>query len=117
MRTAGPLDGNTRTAVKSLSVQPRRCEKSSTSSDLGKERPDLEADRRKGQPTLRVQLVSQNDTTRADPEWDGPRLLPVFAAQLIGQAVPDRRDGCARVETAYGSLGAPRTALLLDRRS
>ena len=117
MRTAGPVDSNARPAVKSWPVQPRRCEKSSASSDLGQERPDVEADRRKGQPTLRVQLVSQNDTSRSEPNWDGPRLLTAFAAQLIGQALPDRRDGNARVETAYGSLGAPRSALLLDRKS
>lgn len=117
MPIAGPLDSNARQAVKSLSVQPRRCEKSSTSSDLGQERPEMELDRRKGQPTLRVQLVSQNDTVPSDPNWDGPRLLPVFAAQLIAQTLPDRRDANARIETAYGSLAAPRSALLLDHRS
>jgi len=95
----------------------RRCEKSSDSSDLGQDRPDLEPDRRKGQPTLRVQLVSQNNTSRSDPFWEGPRLLPAFAAQLIAQNLPERRDSTARVETAYGSLGAPRQALLLDRKS
>jgi hypothetical protein len=117
MRTNGPLDSNARPANKHWVAQPRRCEKSSASSDLGQERPNLEADRRKGQPTLRVQLVSQNDTSRSDPFWDGPRLQTAFAAQLLGQALPDRRDANARVETAYGRLMAPRSALLLDRKS
>jgi hypothetical protein len=54
---------------------------------------------------------------RFDPLWDGPRLLPTFAAQLIGQAMLDRRDPAACVETAYGRIGAPRKALLLDRKS
>jgi hypothetical protein len=117
MRTTGPVEANARPAIKSLVALPRRCEKSSASSDLNQERPDLEADRRKGQPTLRVQLVSQNDTTRPGPFWDGPRLQTAFAAQLIGQAPQDRRDASARVETAYASLGAPRKALLLDRKS
>jgi hypothetical protein len=117
MRTAGPVDSNARTGLKTWAALPRRCEKSSGCSDLDQERPDLEPDRRKGQPTLRVQLVSQNDTSRCDPNWDGPRLLPAFAAQLIGQAMPDRRDANARVETAYGSLGSSRKALLLDRKS
>src|SRR4029078_2147360 len=106
-----------RRAVKGLVALPRRCEKSSASSDLGQERPNLEADRRKGQPTLRVQLVSQNDTSPSDPFWDGPRLQTAFVAQWIAQALPDRRDANARVETAYGSLRAPRSALLLDRKS
>lgn len=116
MRTAGPVDGNQRPAAKSWPALPRRCEKSSTSSNLGQERSNLEADRRKGQPTLRVQLVSQNDTVRCDPVWDGPRLVTAFAAQLIAQSLPDRRDAMA-VETAYGSLNEPRKALLLDRKS
>ena len=117
MRNAGPLDLNARPVVKTWAALPRPCEKASDSSDLGQEQPDLQPDRRKGQPTLRVQLVSQNDTSRSEPNWDGPRLLTAFAAQLIGQALPDRRDADARVETAYGSLGAPRRALLLDRKS
>ncbi len=96
---------------------PRRCEKSSDSSELGEEKPDVDTDRRKGQPTLRVQLVSQNNTSQLDPFWDGPRLMPAFVAQLIGQTMPERRDAAAKVETAYGSLGAARMALLVDRKS
>jgi len=115
MRIAGPFDSNARQGLKTWPALPRRCEKASDSSDLSQERPDIEPDRRRGQPTLRVQLVSQNDTSRCDPFWDGPRLLPAFAAQLIGQTMLDRRDPSARVETAYGSI--PRKALLLDRKS
>ena len=95
---------------------PRRCEKSSDSSELGEEKPDLDTDRRKGQPTLRVQLVSQNNTSQLDPFWDGPRLMPAFVAQLIGQAMPQDRDA-TRVKTPYGTLMSARTALLLDRKS
>ncbi|HEX4636667.1 MAG TPA: hypothetical protein VH189_10835 [Rhizomicrobium sp.] len=116
MRIAGPFELNARPGLKTWTALPRRCEKSSASSDLGQERPDLNTDRRKGQPTLRVQFVSQNDTSHSDPFWDGPRLLSAFAAQLIGQALPDRRDA-ALVETTYGSLISPHKALLLDRKS
>ena len=117
MRNAGPLDLNARPVVKTWDAQPRRCEKSSASSDLGQEQSDLQPDRRKGQPTLRVQLVSQNNTSRCDPIWEGPRLTSAFAAQVMGQAMLDRRDDGARLETAYGSIGRPRMALLLDRKS
>ena len=96
---------------------PRRCEKSSDSNALGQDNADVESDRRKGQPTLRVQLVSQNNTSPLDPFWDGPRLMPAFVAQLIGQTLPERRDAAAKVETAYGTLGAARMALLVDRKS
>lgn len=117
MRIAGPFESNPRTGLKPWTPGAPACEISSASSDLGQDQPDIVPDRRKGQPTLRVQLVSQNNTSRPEPNWDGPRLLPAFAAQVIGQSVPERRDLAARVETAYGSLGSPRKALLLDRRS
>ena len=116
MRIAGPFESNARPGVKIWPALPLRCEKASNSADLGHERPDLTPDRRKGQPTLRVQLVSQNDTSHSDPFWDGPRLTTAFAAQLIAQAMPDCRDA-ARAETAYGSLNEARKALLLDRKS
>ena len=117
MRIAGPFDSNVRPGVKALAAMPRRCEKSSDSSTLGQEQTDLNADRRKIPSPVRVELVCQDETPRFDPFWDGPRLLPAFAAQLLGQAMPDRRDAAATVETAYGSLLYPRKALLLDRKS
>ena len=117
MRDAGSVDLNARPVVKTWAALPRPCEKASDSSDLGQEQPDLQPDRRKGQPTLRVQLVSQNNTSRPDPIWEGPRLVPAFAAQVMGQAMLDRREATARVETAYGSIGRLRMALLLDRKS
>ena len=96
---------------------PRRCEKSSDSSALGQEQTDLNAHDHKIPSPVRVELVCQDETQGFDPFRDGPRLLPAFAAQLIGQTMPDRRDTSARVETAYGSLFYPRKALLLDRKS
>lgn len=100
---------------------PRRCEKSSDSNALGQEQADLNADDRKLPVPVRGELVCQDDTPDFDPFWDGPRLLPAFVAQVIGQmmekAMPDRRDASATVETAYGSVFCPRKALLLDRKS
>jgi len=117
MRIAGPFDSNVRPGVKALVVSPRRCEKPSDSSALDRERPNFNADDRKAPSPVRVELVCQDETPGFDPLWDGPRLLPSFAAQLMGQTMPDRRDISASVETAYGSLRYPRKALLLDRKS
>jgi hypothetical protein len=117
MRIAGPIDLNARTGLKTWAALPLRCEKPSGSSDLGQERPEFNADDREAPAALRVELVCQDETPRFDPLWDGPRLLPTFAAQLIGQAMLDRRDPAACVETAYGRIGAPRMALLMDRKS
>ena len=117
MRNAGSLELTASPVVKTWAAPTHRCEKSSASSDLGQGQSDLQPDRRKGQPTLRVQLVSQNNTSRPDPIWEGPRLVSAFAAQMMGQTMLDRRDFDARIETAYGSIGRPRMALLLDRKS
>lgn len=96
---------------------PRCCEKSSESSTLGQGQADLNADDRHPSSPVRVELVCQDETQGFDPFWDGPRLLPAFAAQLMGQLMPERRDISATVETAYGRLFHPRKALLLDRKS
>lgn len=117
MRIAGPFESNIRPGFKTLAASPRRCEKSSGSSALGQERPDVNADDHKAAAAMRVELVYQDETPGFDPFWDGPRLLPAFVAQLMGQALLDRRDATATVETAYGSLRFPRKALLLDRKS
>jgi hypothetical protein len=121
MRIAGPFDSNFRPGVKGLGAGPRRCEKSSDSSSLGQERPDFQAGIHQLPVPLHVELLCRDETSGFDPFWDGPRLLPAFAAQLLGQmmnpALPDRRDPGATVETAYASLTCPRKALLLDRKS
>lgn len=121
MRIAGPFESNVRPGFKTLAASPRRCEKSSSSSALGQERPDVNAEDHKTAAAMRVELVCQDETPEFDPFWDGPRLLPAFVAQLMGQtmagAMLDRRNATATVETAYGSLSFPRKALLLDRKS
>jgi hypothetical protein len=117
MRIAGPFDLNVRQGVKALAKGPRSCEKSSAASALGRERPDIDAEDHGDPSPVRVELVCQDDTSDFDPFWDGPRLLPVFVAQLIGQTMIDRRDTSATVETAYGSMRFARTALVLDRKS
>jgi hypothetical protein len=74
----------------------------------------------KSPPRIQIELVSQPGTDSFDPNWDGPRLLPTFVAQVMGQvmnqAMPERRANVA-LETAYGSARLGRMALLVDRKS
>jgi hypothetical protein len=89
--------------------------KPGTSGQLGMERHDQPAQKSKATPRLQVELVSQDDTAGFDPFWDGPRLKPIFVAQLLGQVMPARRTAVA-VDNVYGKA-AVRTALLVDRKS
>jgi hypothetical protein len=115
MRVPGSLDVTVRTGLKALAAPPRAIEKSSPSSALGHERQSFNQDGEKAVPRLQVELVSQDETRAFDPFWDAPRLMPAFVAQVMGQAMPERRGTAASAQTAYGSV--PRKALLLDRRS
>jgi hypothetical protein len=115
MRVNGPFDVNLRSGVKLLAASPRACEISSGSSALGQQPQDFDADDQKP-AAIQVALLCQDETSDFDPFWDGPRLLPAFVAQLMGQMGVDRR-GPVSVETAYGSARNPRQALLLDRKS
>ena len=116
MRVAAPLDANVRPGLKALALPPLRCEKSSGSSALGRQRQGFNADDHKPASPIQVELVCQEGTPGFDPFWDGPRLLPTFAAQLMGQVIVERGGGTVPVATAYGSIH-PRKALLLDRKS
>jgi hypothetical protein len=95
---------------------PRAVKKTSASSNLDHEKPGADCGKEKPAPAPQAECVCRDDTSRFDPFWDGPRLVPAFVAQLLGQAMPERRDG-AMVETGYGRAVSPRKALLLDRKS
>jgi hypothetical protein len=97
-------------------LSPRAVKKTSASSTLAHERPDADCGKEEPAPSPQAASMCRDDTPRFDPFWDGPRLVPAFVAQLLGQAMPERRDG-AMVETAYGRAVSPRKALLLDRKS
>lgn len=101
---------------KAFALTPRAIEKVSAASTLGRENPDADANRQKPAPVPQAECVYRDDTQRFDPFWDGPRLVPAFVAQLLGQAMPDRRESVI-IETAYGRAVSPRKALLLDRKS
>jgi hypothetical protein len=115
MRAIGSIDAAISGSFKASLPSPRVVEKTSASSALGREKPDADADTQKPAPVIQVELVYRDDTSRFDPFWDGPRLVPAFVAQLLGQTMPDRRENAA-VETAYGRAISPRIALLLDRK-
>ena len=116
MRNAGSLELTASPVVKTWAAPTHRCEKSSASSALDQQPQDFN-DEQKPASSIQVELVCQDETPRFDPFWDGPRLLPAFVAQLMGQMGMDRRDTSMSVETAYGSIRYPRQALLLDRKS
>ncbi len=104
-----------RGGVKTFAANTRPVEKPSPSSQLGNGAPDFSQADPKKPPRLQVELVSQGETAAFDPFWDGPRLVPSFVTQLLGQVMPERRETVA-VETAYG-IAVPRQALLVDRKS
>jgi hypothetical protein len=111
------MDITPRTGLKLLAALPRVCEKSSSSSALGRERQGFDAQDGAAPAPLQIELVCQEGTPNFDPFRDGPKLLPAFAAQLMGQMTQERRDSQIPVETAYGRIDDPRMALLLDRKS
>jgi hypothetical protein len=116
MRAIAPLPTGIAEAPKAPAWSRRSIEKASASSTLGREQQQSDPRREKTAPPLRVELVYRDDTPRLDPFWDGPRLLPAFVTQLLGQAMPRPRENVPW-ETAYGRAAAPRAALLLDRKS
>ena len=97
-------------------VWPRGIQKASASSALGGEKPETDGDQAKPASENQVERLYRDETSRFDPFWDGPRLVPAFVAQLLGQAMPERRE-TAMIETPYGRAVSPRKALLLDRKS
>jgi hypothetical protein len=115
MRVNGPLDLIARGGVKTFATNTRPVEKPSASSQLGNQTADFSQAHPKNPPRLQVELVSQGETAAFDPFWDGPRLVPSFVTQLLGQVMPERRETVS-VETAYGTA-VPRQALLVDRKS
>lgn len=116
MRVNGPLHGIPAGSVRASALELRAIEKSSLSSHFGKQAPDSKQPDPKNLPRIQVELVSHSETTAFDPLWDGPRLVPSFVTQLLGQAMPENSEPDITVETAYGTA-APRRSLLIDRTS
>ena len=115
-----PVEANICGSSKASALSLRAIEKASASSALSRDNHDAEQNRQKPEPVRQVEPVYRDDTPRFDPFWDGPRLVPAFVVQLLGQtmseSMPERRESVA-IETAYGRAISPRKALLLDRKS
>ena len=62
---------------------------------------------------LQTEAVCQGDTKRRDPFWDGPRLVPAFVTQLLGQVMHQEQNRLVR--TAYGNT-EEKSARLFDKR-
>ena len=90
----------------------RAVAKGSPSASSNGERQETLRDPPKQRPHLQVEIVCQRETIAHDPFWDGPRLVPVFVTQLLGQVMPGERNRFVR--GAYGEAGA--SARLLDTR-
>jgi hypothetical protein len=116
MRVTSNTETTGRFSVTGAGTSARAIEKTSPSSALHDFPPQAQEAEHSTSPRVQGGLVCQYGTETFDPNWDGPRLLPTFVAQLLGQVIPERRQNVA-VETAYGTARLGRTALLVDRRS
>ncbi len=88
-------------------------QKASNSALSGRERRETPRARPQGIPRLRVELVSQGGTKTHDPFRDGPRLMPAFVTQLLGQVMAGEERSAPRL--VYGAA-EPKAALLFDAR-
>ena len=116
MRLSSNTDIMLRGPLRTAAAPVRTVEKACPTSPLRRRPQQGPQGEQKPLPRIQLELVSQGGTPAFDPSWDGPRLLPTFVAQLMGQLVPERH-ACVALETAYGSARVERMALLLDRRS
>jgi hypothetical protein len=116
MRAIVPVETGVGGGSRTPALSTRAIQKTSASSTLGREKPDTDGGQEKPLRKVQVERLYRDDTPRFDPFWDGPRLVPAFVTQLLGQAMPERRE-TVMLESAYGCAVSPRTALLLDRKS
>lgn len=116
MRAIVPVETGVGGGSRTPALSTRAIQKTSASRTLGRERHDTDVGREKPVRDVQVERLYRDDTCRFDPFWDGPRLVPAFVAQLLGQAMPERRES-GILETTYGRADSPRMALLLDRKS
>ena len=117
MRVTSPSDTLGRSLVKGAAQFSRAIEKCSPASALDRQPQGTPHAEAKKPPRIQVELVCHDGTDGFDPKWDGPRLLPAFVAQVMGQVMDQERRTHVALETAYGTARLVRTALLLDRKS
>ncbi len=116
MRVNPQPDTLGRSLIKGAAQYGRAVEKACPASALGRDQQFSEEPRQKKPTQVQADPLCQAGTESFDPKWEGPRLLPTFVTQLLGQVMPERRNRVA-LETAYGTAPLGRQALLVDRRS
>jgi hypothetical protein len=77
-----------------------RVEKPSRSSDLHDDTAGREGPREQTGDRLSPRAVSRSGTDDA-PRWHGPRLSAPFAAQILGQVLPNSGPDAASARAAY----------------
>lgn len=112
MSPLDPLHGLVRSGPRPGAGKLRAGKKSSGGSGLGSPQQDAPRQHQKAPPKLTVELVCQGETPAFDPYWDGPRLVPAFVAQLLGQVMAPGRVAVK----AYSAPGETGTAARLDTR-
>jgi hypothetical protein len=113
MHWLAPLDDMRRPGPRPGAKNVRPNEKPSTGNGLGEEH---QRPREKPAPQprrLQVELVCQGGTPGFDPYWDGPRLQPAFAAQLMGQVM---RKGTRCAPASAYAPEAPVRPVLFDTK-
>jgi hypothetical protein len=116
MRVTGPFENAVRGGVKPFAGLVREIENPSASSSLNGGQHHTPPGPQKSPPRLQVELVYQDETPSHDPFWDGPRLLPSFVAQVLGQVMAQTQSTVRVARTPYAGVAA-RQALLVDRKS
>jgi hypothetical protein len=82
----------------------RGLEESNSFRTLDGECSEQGADRRSER---RAPAPSQFGTGRGAPLWNGPRLMPAFVAQVLGQVMMDPRDRASGLAPAAYRIQAP----------
>ena len=113
MNALTPLSPFGKAGFKACHETARALGNASDSAQFRKEDGAAQQKAHRQRPRPAVELVSQAETKRHDPFWDGPRLTPAFVTQLLGQVMHQEQNRLVR--TAYGNA-EDRSAGLLDTR-
>ena len=100
-------------SFKASAERARMAGNASNSAQFRKDDGDGQQQTPRPRPRLRAELLSQVETKRHDPFWDGPRLTPAFVTQLLGQVMQQEQNRLVR--TAYGNA-EEKSARLFDKR-
>ena len=102
--------------LRSAFGEPRRIGKSANSSTFGESLGEFEPCWDGLSHALPKRRACQNETRQFAPLWNGPALRPAFAAQVLGQAIMDRKTQSSTLAAqSYGqNISNIPAALLLD---